>query len=1150
MFYYKGTHINGTDRTAKPYKGSGVDIKNPYAKGWAYSGDIYTNTKSGHVYVCTSEGYDHNTSRYWAAKWRYDHTNIIGIPTGKVTSLATPKRTSYEVKSTWKVPSSLTDSTDGRRAQKLRISHRVTFADNSAGKKAVTARYAQDAEINTTSATANLNGFKAKKVGKKRIKGGKTYKRSDFYPVEKNRFLQSYECFVYSGNSKSGKKGFGASASAALKFALPDPPTISQPEMNENTGTVTFTVTPAASTNTKERYDTSYQVDVYDSRTKKTVKAQGSSTTTNSAFDVSYDVTDRMQLGYDDYVKVTVTAWSRGYKGDSKKATEEIVVGWPALPTIDKVDVPSPEDGSSKVTITFNTSSRYQRIKKKKKKSKRTGLSKYTYVYDEVHPVDGVKLMALIGTTAETPAAAKLASGWDDVGPADDGDCTALATTVAVLKEDMEPGTRTWVKVRAWNDDEDNVYRDSEPWHVIQLDEPVPVVPTAADDHVYILEAVGGSDGASASVWLGWDLDGSDDSTHTELSWAKNEKAWRSTAQPKTFDIDDATWDEGQVSRGGTTYRKSAHVEIEDLEVGQTYYICARRWMDTENGQSYGDYCTKEKVTPSLAPSSAVLSAPPYIPHGSAARFSWAYDSIAEQESWRLMRQRGQTKGSSDDVVASGEGPITSATVEWSRLESVFASGQALVYIAVKAGGAEVESEAVACRVEEQPTLAASVPTTLTAQPLSITLESNQPESRVAVVVTADGVSGGGPDGGIDQPAGAAVWTVELLPQWVYDSSAQVYRATVEAPADREFVDLAAYSIELQARNPRTRLQSPSVHAAFGVAWAHQAVMPSEDVEVVPYDETDDDGKRIIGARVLLDGLYEYELSEDEEADPTKAYFAVEVSYRLTLDETVEEGKQYYTRSGEGTQQDPYVYEAVEEPVQENLPTYYETSSGYVRVMPSAGDSPSELGWSEREVTVPEGAAESDMYDVYRVTPDSVDLIASGLDLDAEVNDPYAPYGAAQLRYRVCLRTADGDQEWRDFDYVSDIDVARFDWNGRYVELAYGLSGKRSYQKSDEVSVHMDGTTALGSNPGALKVGNISGVIIEVSSYEDTELMNDLGQYPGPALVRLPNGECYLARVHVPSVQWRKVSPTVNVEIETTRIDLTDEYRARGGDLL
>ena len=53
----------------------------------------------------------------------------------------------------------------------------------------------------------------------------------------------------------------------------------------------------------------------------------------------------------------------------------------------------------------------------------------------------------------------------------------------------------------------------------------------------------------------------------------------------------------------------------------------------------------------------------------------------------------------------------------------------------------------------------------------------------------------------------------------------------------------------------------------------------------------------------------------------------VVTNYILTSDEAIVEGKTYYTRSGEGTTESPFVYTEVETPIASGLPTYYEAST-------------------------------------------------------------------------------------------------------------------------------------------------------------------------------------------------------------------------------
>lgn len=74
-----------------------------------------------------------------------------------------------------------------------------------------------------------------------------------------------------------------------------------------------------------------------------------------------------------------------------------------------------------------------------------------------------------------------------------------------------------------------------------------------------------------------------------------------------------------------------------------------------------------------------------------------------------------------------------------------------------------------------------------------------------------------------------------------------------------------------------------------------------------------------------------YSLTDDTTVTSGKTYYTltaqvvdVGFDYILTRDTEIVADKKYYTRSGSGTEQDPYVYTEVENPVQADLGNYYE----------------------------------------------------------------------------------------------------------------------------------------------------------------------------------------------------------------------------------
>lgn len=99
--------------------------------------------------------------------------------------------------------------------------------------------------------------------------------------------------------------------------------------------------------------------------------------------------------------------------------------------------------------------------------------------------------------------------------------------------------------------------------------------------------------------------------------------------------------------------------------------------------------------------------------------------------------------------------------------------------------------------------------------------------------------------------------------------------------------------------------------------------------------------ENIVGVLQLISNKGTYAPTNDEIVNPDKWYFTrsgessdyiytVESSitsvYHLTTDTAIDTGieNKYYTRSGEGTDEDPYVYTIVDTPIASDLNTYYE----------------------------------------------------------------------------------------------------------------------------------------------------------------------------------------------------------------------------------
>lgn len=284
----------------------------------------------------------------------------------------------------------------------------------------------------------------------------------------------------------------------------------------------------------------------------------------------------------------------------------------------------------------------------------------------------------------------------------------------------------------------------------------------------------------------------------------------------------------------------------------------------------------------------------------------------------------------------------------------------------------------------------------------------------------------------------------------LHDPDDVVYEATVEIPAGTDFRDDASYVLRATVTSATSGLASNIAEASFDVLWAHQAPAPDDEITVTPYDTTDDDGIRTIGAQIQL-------------VEPT-------------------------------------------------------------------------------------GATSTDMADVWRVAADGAHLIAEGRLLDELVVDEYAPFGDADLAYRVVVRTADGDVDWADYPYELDLNHSRLDFGGNYIELPFNLGIRHGYSKDSEQRQHIGDKLPRGFWGSAhSRSFSVSSDLVRNASREQMALLHELGRYMGPVLVRTPDGCCMEAEI-TPDTSMTYNSSAIPASIRGTEIVLTLEHMAAPSD--
>lgn len=199
----------------------------------------------------------------------------------------------------------------------------------------------------------------------------------------------------------------------------------------------------------------------------------------------------------------------------------------------------------------------------------------------------------------------------------------------------------------------------------------------------------------------------------------------------------------------------------------------------------------------------------------------------------------------------------------------------------------------------------------------------------------------------------------------------------------------------------------------------------------------------------------------------------------------------------------------------------------------------------------PTGAAADDVYDVYRILDDEVQLIAESRELESVVTDNFAPFGNRTLAYRVACRTADGDVDWEDYEYelaprpVTDGLMMRIDYGQSYVELERGVSYSDRRSKAFVGRVHKDEMTQRGYwDDQITRGGQSSAAAIMVYEQDVMEALDELAVYRGACFVRLSTGVAYEANVDVSGPNMRVGSAGASYSLSFSKIALTPEHMA------
>lgn len=720
-------------------------------------------------------------------------------------------RSGNVIKCEWSLPSAATKSGSKRKATGLRES--VSVRDGKQ-KLAATSRVVG---TGAKSVSVNINDFG-------------NYTRRSFYPFTQ-RHITSVKFSVVPVN-RAGKGT--RTVSKTYTFEEPRKPKIGKTTIDPQTGTISCTITTDAGTDSHERYDTEAVRTVVNTRTGKTTNTNITHTSTSKTD--RFDATDYQQLSYDQYIAYKVKARARGVRGASEWATSTpYYVSFPRQTTITGIGISS-ISSSGKATIKIKTNQ------------------------TTTHPVDKVVLEVLADVTYAKASQIPAEAPWRATDSVDDGECTALAASVAELMP--EAGHYTWVRVKSIRSVEGVLFRYSDPMRVRALEVPAT---TAADESIKIIDAISAADGEGAVVTLAWNADGTDDADGTELTWSESEDAWRSTDDPDSYEFE---WSDGELVdtsvTPNVTYHDSATITIKGLDAGELYYVKARRYLDGDR-RTYSPYSNARSVIPSAEPVGVTLMSTPFVPQGSDVECEWTFGGGGVQRTWRLRTAAGEIIDSSDST--AGRYVIPAA-----RAASLAVDGVLSMYVEVSTGGVFVASDTITVGFMQPPTLTATAAATLTVQPLTFSVTASEPCSIVAKL-ESDGVSGQQATGIVDTADNAVVWSEVFSGVWT--DQTDTYTQDFTLPVLTSLVDESSYRLTVSAVSDASGLQSAETVLPVAVNLAHKAPFPLGYATVTPQDYVDADGVHHMQAVIDLNATV------GEDAAASTDVFDI---YRLTAD--------------------------------------------------------------------------------------------------------------------------------------------------------------------------------------------------------------------------------------------------------------------------
>ena len=433
--------------------------------------------------------------------------------------------------------------------------------------------------------------------------------------------------------------------------------------------------------------------------------------------------------------------------------------------------------------------------------------------------------------------------------------------------------------------------------------------------------------------------------------------------------------------------------------------------------------------------------------------------------------------------LAFGKNTMTSASIPYRRYGD---ADSITFYVSVAVGSERTDSNTVTVQLVDVPMCGVAVDAVCTAKPLSFEAYTDTPGVSLAYKVLAGGLVAEMPDGVKRQLEGDAVAVGSLTPGWT-----------------------------------ETQWTSTKLHAQLTEA----AAATQEQLDGM--QEGDDGYDELVAELATLEARL---------AAMTGTVYAATVTVEGA--DIIDSGA-YKVAATITDQRTGLMSSAQSEPF----------TVVWAHQAPTPPDTVAvEIDEAERTARIvlaaPEGAAQGDVYDIYRGHRGGYDLIKDSLPLTAVLHDRWPAFGEQQF-YRVVCRTVDGDIAWTDIVYSLPVEAMRFDWPDGSSETIHNIQLNDNYKKDFQRRQHLEGKGGGYWNGAVERTGSYSATAIKDAEAPNLEA---LGRHGGAAFCRTPEGYAFQCNVDVSRTN-KMTSMLEDYSLSLTEVDLTRDFMPSDDDI-